>query len=157
MENGITLQTAVSPEQYEAGRVIFRAYAASLDFDLCFQGFEEELVNIAKQYGPPEGALILACKGQDVIGCVGVRKFAEGQSELKRMFVLPDYRRLKLGESLLLAALQAAKELGYSNMKLDTLPAMTSAIKLYEAHGFKKIAPYRYNPDEGAIYMEAEL
>ncbi len=157
MEYGITLQTAVSPEQYDAGRSIFRAYAATLGFDLCFQGFEEELVNIAKQYGPPEGALILAYNGQEVIGCVGVRKFAEGESELKRMFVLPDFRRHKLGETLLLAALRAAKELGYSKMKLDTLPAMNSAIKLYEAHGFKKIAPYRYNPGEGAIYMEAEL
>lgn len=34
---------------------------------------------------------------------------------------------------------------------------MTSAIKLYEAYGFKKIAPYRFNPMQGAIFMEADL
>lgn len=157
MQTNITYQTARTPQQYDAARHIFRAYARSLDFDLCFQGFEEELMDIDKQYGPPEGALLLAYNGDEVIGCVAVRKFADGEGELKRMFVLPGHRGLRLGETLLLQALQAAKALGYRKLKLDTMPSMTAAIKLYEAHGFKRIAPYRFNPMQGAIYMEAEL
>lgn len=157
MQTDIHFQHAATPGQYDAAREIFRAYALSLDFDLQFQGFEKELEDIDRQYGPPEGALILASRDGEVIGCVAVRKFAEGEAELKRMFVLPGHRGLKLGENLLLRALQAAKDLGYQKLKLDTLPTMISAIRLYEAHGFKKIAPYRFNPMQGAIYMEADL
>lgn len=157
MQGAISFQTAASAEQYEAARGIFRAYARSLDFDLQFQGFEAELEHIREQYGAPEGVLILAYNGNRAVGCIAVRKFAEGESELKRMFVLPEFRGHRLGETLLQQAIQAAKALGYRKLKLDTLPNMTSAIKLYEAHGFKKIAPYRFNPMQGAIYMEADL
>ncbi|WP_341834608.1 GNAT family N-acetyltransferase [Chitinophaga pollutisoli] len=157
MQAAITFQTATTPEQYQSACGIFRAYARSLDFDLQFQGFEAELEHIHEQYGAPDGALILAYNGNRVVGCIAVRKFAEGESELKRMFVLPEFRGHRLGETLLQQALGAAKALGYRNVKLDTLPNMTSAIKLYEAHGFKKIAPYRFNPMQGAIFMEADL
>jgi len=157
MQTNVTYLIAATPQQYEAARAIFRAYARSLDFDLQFQGFEKELEDIDQQYGPPEGALILAYHDSEVIGCVAVRKLSATESELKRMYVLPGFRGMKLGETLLLRALQAAKDLGYQKLRLDTLPDMTSAIKLYEAHGFKRIAPYRFNPMQGAIYMEAEL
>jgi ribosomal protein S18 acetylase RimI-like enzyme len=42
-------------------------------------------------------------------------------------------------------------------MRLDTLGHMKAAIRLYTTLGFKEIAPYRFNPDPTAKYMELNL
>jgi hypothetical protein len=42
-------------------------------------------------------------------------------------------------------------------MRLDTVPAMKGANRLYTALGFKPIDAYRFNPVEGAIYLELQL
>jgi hypothetical protein len=42
-------------------------------------------------------------------------------------------------------------------MRLDTAPSMKAAGKLYASLGFKQVSPYRYNPLEGAVFMELTL
>ena len=62
-----------------------------------------------------------------------------------------------LGKRLALKVLEGAETLGYRSVRLDTTPEMAGAIRLYESLGFTRIAPYRNNPIEGALYMEIEL
>ena len=42
-------------------------------------------------------------------------------------------------------------------MRLDTLPGMVEAQRLYRELGFREIAPYRPNPVPGAVFMELAL
>lgn len=153
----ISFLVASKAEEFADGRMLFEAYAASLNFNLCFQGFTEELQNLNLQYNQPTGALIIAYDGIQPIAVVGVRKFETNQAELKRMYVLPAYRGLKIGNQLLAFAINQATELGYQQLLLDTLPEMQAAIKLYTDYGFVTTPPYRFNPFDTAIYMKKEL
>ena len=68
-----------------------------------------------------------------------------------------DGRGLGVGRALATAVIEEARKIGYEVMRLDTVPGMTAAITLYESLGFRDIEPYRYNPIEGARFMELSL
>jgi putative acetyltransferase len=136
---------------------LFQEYAESLGFDLCFQNFEQELADFPGQYSPPRGYLFLAVSENHPIGCVALRDFGRGMCEMKRLYVRPDFRGQRVGSLLAETVINAAKEIGYDCMRLDTIPSMKSANLLYKSLGFKEIESYRPNPIEGALYLELSL
>jgi GNAT superfamily N-acetyltransferase len=138
-------------------RALVLEYGESLGFDLCFQGFDEELAALAEIYAPPTGAAFLVIVDDAAVGCVGVRAFAGEVCELKRMYLHPDARGRGLGRALAECASADARHLGYKVMRLDTLETMTAAIHVYESMGFRDIEPYRDNPLDGARYLELTL
>lgn len=140
-----------------AAKRLFEQYAASLDFDLCFQDFEAELRRFPGEYAPPSGRLFLAQVGLRAIGCVGLRPLGAGLCELKRLYVQPAGRGRQAGRRLTEAAIAAARHIGYAAMRLDTLPSMAAANELYRALGFQTVAPYRHNPIPGAVFMQLDL
>jgi ribosomal protein S18 acetylase RimI-like enzyme len=153
----VSFVIAKTTEQFADGRKLFEEYAASLNFNLCFQGFTEELNQLDQQYNSPTGALIIAYVNNNAAAVVGIRQFEPQKAELKRMYTKPEYRGQKIGNNLLQKAINIATELGYKQLLLDTLPEMKAAIKLYEVSGFLIIEPYRYNPFDTAIYMAKDL
>ena len=136
---------------------LFQQYAESLGFDLCFQDFDAELDTFPVQYSPPTGDLLLALSESQPIGCVGVRFLEKGICEMKRLYVRPNFRGDNAGRELSEAAIEAGKILGYERMRLDTLPSMEIANRVYKSLGFVEIDSYRHNPLEGAIYLELNL
>ena len=77
--------------------------------------------------------------------------------EMKRLYVRPNYRGMRLGRLLAETILETARVAGYDCILLDTLSDMEAARALYEELGFEDIPPYYYNPVPGAHYLRAEL
>ena len=157
----ISLITPASPEEVEAVRVIFQEYADSLNVDLCFQDFEQELTSLPGDYQAPRGALLLVWVDDDVAGCCALRPIDNvdyvNAAEMKRLYVRKAFRRFGLGRMLAEAILDAARMGGYSTVLLDTLDDMEAARTLYEDLGFEEIPPYYHNPHAGAHYLKVDL
>lgn len=148
---------AVTKEQINIAKDLFLEYAKSLDFELCFQDFDKELTELPGEYSPPDGRLFLVKLDDKFAGCIALRKLEQGICEMKRLYVRPEFRGLSIGKKLAYKLVEEAKAIGYKKMRLDTVPSMQTAQKLYYAMGFKEIQPYRTNPVPGVKYMELEL
>jgi putative acetyltransferase len=152
------IESAKTPEQIQQVRELFLEYANSLNFSLCFQGFDKELAELPGEYAPPEGRLLLALSDGLAVGCGALHKLAPQICEMKRLYLRPAHRGKGLGRALCERILSEARQIGYRHLRLDTVePSMMDAVAMYRRMGFQEIAPYRSNPIAGAKYMELDL
>lgn len=152
------LVQAVSQEQIEAARDLIIEYAKWLEFDLAYQGFEQELSDLPGKYAPPKGALLLAFVNEQPAGVIAMRPLDGSTCEMKRLYVRPHARGLGVGRILIEKILSAARLSGYATMRLDTVAGkMESAIDLYRKFGFREIEPYYNSPVEHTTYFEKQL
>ncbi len=152
------VQRAKSPADWADAERLIRAYLAELPFEIDFQDLDRELAELPAEYGPPDGAALLArAEGGAAVGFVGVRRFDGHDAELKRMYVDPAGRGTGAGRALAAAAVAAARDAGYQRLLLDTVAWMSSANAIYEALGFVEIEAYRFNPLAEARYFALTL
>jgi GNAT superfamily N-acetyltransferase len=145
------------PAEFPAVRELIEEYVAALGVDLSFQEIDAELGDLAATYGPPDGRILVGLVDGEIAGCVALRPLEEDCCEMKRLYVRPDFRSAGLGRRLAVAVIDAASRLGYARMRIDTLPQMGAARKLYASLGFREIEPYRFNPVPGTAFMELAL
>jgi ribosomal protein S18 acetylase RimI-like enzyme len=155
---------ATTPVDFAAATSLFRAYAASLDFSLEFQGFSAELAGLPGRYGSPSGCILLAISPSGPLGCVALRdisasadKRAPRVCEMKRLFVTPDGRGKGMGQALCEELTRRARAMGYQSMKLDTSSDMQAAQTLYRRLGFVPCARYNDDPMPCTLYFELPL
>ncbi len=153
----IQIVSARTDAHYQFARTLFRQYADTLGFDLEFQGFSRELATLPGDYAPPRGCILLAELDANFVGCVALRCLENKICEMKRLFVVPEYRGRDIGRNLACSVIDRARHLGYEKMRLDTLESMKAAKKLYRSLNFRTIQSYCYNPLENPSYMELDL
>lgn len=140
-----------------AAQRAIRAYGRSLNVDLSFQRFEEEVKDLPGEYVPPNGDLWLAWAAVRPVGVVAFRSLGGHRAELKRLYVYPRARGGGLGRRLTQVAIRAARRRGFRWIYLDTLESMSSAIQLYEDLGFLPTKAYRFNPILGSRFFRLRL
>lgn len=153
----IRIESAETPEFVATIRKLFVEYSESLEVDLCFQGFAEELAKLPGDYARPAGRLLLEFQGSEVVGCGALRPLSDDVCEMKRLYVRPAFRGKGVGGAVIDALISSAREIGYRRIRLDTLPSMATAIAIYRSLGFREIEPYRANPVPGALFFELDL
>lgn len=153
------IRPARTADEIDAANLLFEEYAASLPVALGYQGFETELADLPGKYAPPRGELLIAWDEQGrAVGCVGLRPLISGfRCEMKRLYIAPGARGLRLGKALAEAIIENARERGYSELYLDTLPTMETAVAMYEKMGFRRIEPYYAPTPDGTIFMSLNL
>jgi ribosomal protein S18 acetylase RimI-like enzyme len=137
----------------DALRAVFREYFAWLGPEGWFSDIEAELAALPGGYE----AILLARDGDEVAGCVALRRLEGRACEMKRLYVRPSARGTGAGRALVEASVARARELGYVTMRLDTLPTMDAARALYLSLGFRPIERYNDNPIEGVLFFELPL
>jgi putative acetyltransferase len=153
----VLVRPATSAGDIAEARRLLEQYEASLDVDLRYQGFEEELAGLPGAYAPPRGRLLLAVDGSAPAGCVALRPLGDDVGEMKRLYVSPAARGRRVGRLLAETVIREARLIGYCRMRLDTLPSMKEALALYRALGFEEIAPYYASPVAGTRFLELLL
>ncbi len=173
-QHSVTIVQARSPEDMAIARVLFQEYADSLDFSLCFQGFEAELATLPGRYAPPSGRLLLAFdavtsengeidRAATAIGCVAMREISPlaGDTgrvcEMKRLYVRPSARGRGVGRRLVAHLLTEARDIGYAIMRLDTSQHWIEAQTLYASFGFTPGPMYNDDDHEDTRFFELRL
>ena len=139
-------------------------------FKLEFDTLDSDIVAIDESYNKSNGSCFWVAETvvnddysntqqkQKILGTTAVRNLKQFEStcELKRMYVLRDFRQLGLGQKLLDIAINFAKGVVYSRIVLDSSKALHAARALYLKNGFVDIA--RYNDNYRAdVFMERRL
>lgn len=91
---------------------------------------------------PPKGMFYLVRVDGQLAGMGGLRYLWHGATEIKRVYVRPQFRGMKLGEQIFARLLADAASFGYTSAYLDTGLFMTAAHRLYEKHGFADCPAY---------------
>ncbi|AWM00818.1 bifunctional helix-turn-helix transcriptional regulator/GNAT family N-acetyltransferase [Bradyrhizobium amphicarpaeae] len=132
--------------QSEQARYCLGEYYAELGRRFS-QGFDVSLSRDpdAKDMRRPRGSFIVAMSDTLPIGCVGLKGTDQGYAEIKRLWVAPAARGLRLGRRLMDTAESAARELGITLLRLDTNSALPEAAQLYRGTGWREIP--RFNDD----------
>jgi ribosomal protein S18 acetylase RimI-like enzyme len=111
-------------------------------------------------FAPPHGGVYLATYFGRSAGCGAFRRLDRDACEMKRVFVRPEFRRLKIGRELVRSLIAAARERGYRIMRLETNTLLLEALELYLSLGFRQRDPYYVIPPSfrgTAVFMEFDL
>lgn len=141
----ISVVDPADPVAVRDAQRLFEEYYEWLGDVVCSTHLAEEIASLPRPYVEPDGRLLVAREESGrAVGVVGVRRHTDEACEVKRLFVSADTRGVGLGRSLVRYALEACRELGYTEARMTTLPdTMSGALRMYRSLGFEECEPFR--------------
>ena len=137
------VEVAVLDPRHPAARHCLTSYYAELA-DRFDGGFDPELgiSTTADELTMPAGLLLVATLHEDPVGCGALKFHGDEPPHLKRMWVAPEVRGLGLGRRLLAELEAQAAAHGAGTVRLETNKALTEAIGLYRAAGYREVPAF---------------
>lgn len=99
-----------------------------------------------EEFVHPRGRFLVAYGDGRPVGCGGVKRLDEDTGEVKRLYVVPDARGRGVARKLLGGLEEAARELGWRTVRLDTGDGQPDALALFRSAGYEEIPDYNANP-----------
>jgi GNAT superfamily N-acetyltransferase len=115
------------------------------------KGDMDSLENPEKYFLSTGGAVLLACRGEEILGTSALKPMENNTFELCKMGVSESARGLGIGGLVGEAAIKKAKELGAKRVYLETNSSLTPALTLYAKLGFVRIENFT------SPYMRADV
>jgi DNA-binding MarR family transcriptional regulator/N-acetylglutamate synthase-like GNAT family acetyltransferase len=136
----------IDPAHPDAQRCLVE-YFAELDrrFDAGFDP-ARSISAALDEMRPPAGAFLVTKSRGDAIGCGALKFHAGAPTELKRMWVDSRARGLGVGRRLLEALERRAVANGSRTVRLETSRALTEAIAMYRAAGYREVEAFNDEP-----------
>ena len=133
---------AVCSEIFQVTEEVIRNYDMS-DID-----------DVRSHYLDNKGTFLVLVDDEKVVGSGGIRRLNDDICELKRMWLLKDYRGQGFGKKMAHILLDFAKKAGYKKVRLDCgdEQKQAQAVNLYKQLGFYVIE--RYNDSICTVFME---
>lgn len=102
--------------------------------------------------------VVIVYSDNKAVACGCFKKYDKDTIEIKRMFVLPEFRGMGLAQTILRELECWAKDLGYSVSVLETLYKQKEAIALYQKAGFQIVDNYEpYVGLKNSICMRKQI
>lgn len=143
------MTVVLTPEDFDGdvARPLLVALDAELDERYAGEGIDPP-AHSARDYAPPRGTFLVARLDGAVVGCGALKGGpVEGTGEVKRMYVVPQARGRRIAEQILAGLLEAARELGYRRLVLETGTEQPEALRLYERLGWQPVPPFGHYRD----------
>ena len=166
MSQGIKIRVFQRNDSQRVIKLISDIIVNEFNFKLEFDTLDSDILAIEEMYNKSSGGCFWVAERLDdnntqrekIVGTTAVRNLKQFEStcELKRMYVLNEYRRLGLGQKLLDIAIDFARSVGYSRMVLDSSKTLCAARALYLKKGFVDIPKYNDNY-RADVFMERKL
>ena len=127
------------------------------EYVMRYGGPDETPVDPA-EFAPPAGLFLVGYVDGRAVAMGGLRHHADGELEIKRMYVAPELRGQGLSRAVLAALEERARRLGASRIVLETGLLQPEAISLYRSSGYDEIPGFGYYADgELSISFEKKL
>jgi L-amino acid N-acyltransferase YncA len=153
--------TRVALRRAELASEPARALIRALDTELTAQYPEPGATHFdlePSEVVPERGGFFLLDAGSAVVGCGALRALDADTAELKRMFVVPEWRGLGFSKKILDGLEGEAARIGVKRLCLETGERQVAATALYERSGYRRIAPFgKYVDSPLSVCMEKSI
>ena len=158
-KNNFKISLAVNElikSEYKIAIKIIEQVIGEMGFKFNFETYDKDLFDIDKYYPKPEGNFWIGKLDNDYAGTIALRPTTKEYCELKRFYVLYNYRGKGLGKLLIDKCLKYTKYQGHREIRLDTNPSNKSAIYIFKKRGFIEIDRY-WNAPPGQLFMSLKF
>lgn len=142
----------------DSNNVDFQKLVVLLDKDLAIRDGDEH--SFYHQFNSIDSLRnVIVCYNDNVpVGCGAFKEYSSVNVEIKRMYVLPDYRGRGIAYAILKGLEIWASETGYTGCILETGKKQPEAISLYQKAGYERMDNYgQYKNVENSVCMKKDI
>lgn len=140
--NSLTIRE-IQPKDNQQVKKVVQTVLVEMGVPKVGTAYEDESLNdMHAEYDKPRMAYFVVEEEGKIIGCAGIAPLENSDDticELQKMYFLPEARGRGIGAQMMDHCLNYAREQGYRQCYLETLPYMQNAVKLYKRTGFQAL------------------